>query len=257
MRKEKKAKEPKKAKVKKEDSPKKKKIFKVIQWVVSGFFVAAAATLVVFKIYESKTGKSLLGPTYPVVLTDSMEPEYMVKDVLIVKEVPLDEIKVGDDITFYWDLNGRGNVYPMTHRVKEVRYYEDASENNGYHYSFFTSGINKHSKQNCTNPDGCDWTNQTQGFHEDVVIGKVVGKSWFMKAITSIWGLIILIFLPCAYFMITAVLDMFKKLEEEEKKEALEAVKSPAKDQLFDGMSEKEVEDLKKQMLEEMVNRKK
>ena len=245
-------------KVKKEDSPKKKKVYKIIQWIVTGLFVGVALVLVSFKIYESSTGKSVFGPTYPAVLTDSMEPEYMVGDVLVVKEVDPSTLKAGDDVTFYWDLTGKGNVYPMTHRLLEDPvYFENADENEGYHYNFVAHGINTHSKQNCKNPDGCDWTGQKQPFHEDVLIGKVMRKSWFMKAITSVWGLIILIFVPCAYMMITTVLDMFKKLDEQEKEEALEAVKSPAKDQLFAGMSAKEVEELKKEMLEEMLNRKK
>lgn len=248
----------KEAKEKKEASPKKKKISKIIQWIVTGIFIGAAGVLVVFKIIEKNTGKSVFGPTYPVVLTDSMEPDYAVKDVLVVKEVDPSTLKAGDDITFYWDLTGKGNVYPMTHRLLEDPvYFENADENGGYHYNFKTHGINTHSKQNCQKAEGCDWTWQTQNFHEDVLIGKVTRKSWFMKAITSVWGLIILIFVPCAYIMITSVLDMFKKLDEQEKEEALEAVKSPAKSQLFEGMSAKEVEELKKEMLEEMLNRKK
>ena len=235
------------------------KIFKIISWTITCIFIGAAATLIGFKIYEKKTGKSIFGPMYPVVLTDSMEPEYMVKDVLVVEKIDdYSTLKAGDDITFYYDISGKGNIYPMTHRLYEDPvYFENAEENDGYHWNFKTHGINTHSKQNCTKPEGCDWTWQTQKFHEDVIIGKVVRKSWFMKAITSVWGLVVLIFVPCAYIMITSVLDMFKKLDEQEKEEALEAVKSPAKDHLFAGMSAKEVEELKKEMLEEMLNRKK
>lgn len=238
------------------DKSKAKKIKSIIEWVVTGVFVSAALVLVGFKIYSTKTNKSMFGSQYPVVLTDSMEPDYKVKDVLVVKEVDPATIKEGDDVTFYWDLTGKGDVYPMTHRVKSIEYFANAEENDGYHYTIVTHGINTKSNQ-CGIPEGCDLTWQTQTFHEDVLIGKVMRKSWFLKAVTSVWGLILLILLPCLYIMTTTVVDAFKKLEEADKEAELAAIaagEKPANDPLA-GLSKSDIEALKKQMLDEMLNK--
>lgn len=246
-----------------EGKKKKGKARKIIEWVVTGVFVALVAALVGIKLYEKNTNTSVLGTRYPIVLTDSMEPEYMVDDVLIVSDVKPEEIQKDDDITFYWDLDGKGNVYPMTHRIESVTYYENADENKGYHYTFVAHGINTHSEQ-C---GGGDCTFQTQTFHEDVIIGKVQGKSGFLKVfykiITSVWTLIILILIPCLYIMVTTVIDMFKKLEEQERLEEIEKIEkgqyvppTGKKDDPLAGLSQKDRERLKKELLEEMLKKK-
>ncbi len=236
----------------KDKKKKGKKIKSIIEWVVSGVLIGTAAVLIGFRIYQKKTNSSVFGVQYPIVLTDSMEPDYKVNDVLVVKKVDVSTLKAGDDITFYWDLTNKGDVYPMTHRIHSIDYFEDANENGGYHYTIRTHGINKKSNQ-CGIPGGCDMTWQMQVFHEDVVIGKVVRKSYVLKAMTSVWGLIILILTPCLYIMITSVVDMFKKLEEDEKAYALEDIKS-GKNPLA-GLSKGDIEELKKQMLDEMLNK--
>lgn len=240
------------------------KVRKIIEWSVTGLFIALVGVLIGIKIYQKNTHTSLFGTQYPIVLTDSMETDYMVDDVLIVKEVNPSEIAIGDDITFLWDLSGKGDVYPMTHRIIEATYYPDASLNKGYNYTFVAHGINKNSSQ-CRG----DCTYQTQEFHEDVLIGKVTGKSPFLrvmyKILTSVWTLIILILIPCLYIMITAVIDMFKKLEEQERLQEIEAIekgeykpnKSNSGEDPLKDLSEKDKERLKKELLEEMLNKKK
>lgn len=242
-------------KPKDKDKKKSKKIKSIIEWTVSGVLFTAAAVIVGFRIAQKKTGVSIFGTQFPVVLTDSMEPDYKVKDVLVVKKVDLSTIKEGDDLTFYYDLSGEGDVYPVTHRVLSVTYFVDANENDGYHYNFVTHGINTHSNQ-CGIPGGCDRTWQKQRFHEDAVIGKVVRKSFFMKAVTSVWGLILLILIPCLYIMITTVVDMFKKLDEEEKLvDASIVTANGTKANPLAGLSKGEIEQLKKEMMEELLNK--
>lgn len=242
-------------KPKDKDKKKSKKIKSIIEWSICGVLIAAAATLIGLRIFQSKTNKSIFGSQYPIVLTDSMEPDYKVKDVLVVKKVDISTICVGDDVTFYYDLTNRGDVYPVTHRVIEIDYFEDASENGGYHYTIVTHGINTKSNQ-CGKPEGCDITWQRQRFHEDAYIGKVVRKSFILKAITSVWGLIVLILAPCLYVMVTTVWDMFKKLDEQDKLvEAETSSNSGAKTNPLAGLSKAEVEQLKKEMLEEMLNK--
>ena len=237
------------------DKKKSKKIKSIIEWVVGGTFIAAALVLIGFRIYQKKTNTTIFGVQYPIVLTDSMEPDYKVNDVLVVKRVDVSTLKEGDDITFYWDLTGKGDIYPMTHRILFINYFENADENEGYHYNIATHGINTHSNQ-CGVPEGCDITWQTQLFHEDVVIGKVTRKSFVLKAMTSVWGLIVLILIPCIYIMVSSVIDMFKKLDEQEKLADLESIgiANPEGNPL-NNFTKAEIEELKKEMLDEMLNK--
>ena len=61
-------------------------------------------------------GSRLVGYQVFTVLTGSMEPEYMVGDLLYVKKVDVNTIQVGDDITFI--LNE--DLVVATHRVVRV-----------------------------------------------------------------------------------------------------------------------------------------
>jgi signal peptidase I len=242
-------------KPKDKDKKKSKKIRSIIEWVISGVLVGAALILIGFRIYQKKTNTSIFGVQYPIVLTDSMEPDYKVNDVLVVKKVDVSTLKVGDDITFYWDLTGKGDVYPMTHRILFINYFENAEDNEGYHYNIGTHGINTHSNQ-CGVPEGCDITWQTQLLHEDVIIGKVARKSFVLKAMTSVWGLIVLILAPCLYIMITSVWDMFKKIDEQDKLvEAEVSTNGEVKSNPLAGLSKDEIEQLKKEMMEEILNK--
>lgn len=68
------------------------------------------------------------------VVTQSMEPEYMVGDILVAKEVKPSEVKVGDSLVYLGNKDDfAGRI--VTHRVMHI------TEENGY-YSYDTKGIN-------------------------------------------------------------------------------------------------------------------
>ena len=236
----------------KETKSKKNKVKKIIDWVITGIFGTLIVVLLGIQIYQKVSGDTFIfGNQYPVVLTDSMEPDYKVNDILVIEKVDPSEIKEGDDISFNWDLTGNGDVYSMTHRVQTVTYYEDITENDGYHYTFVTHGINSNSTQ-CSG----DCTYQTQTFHENVLIGKVKGKSNFLtfcyKAFKSWWSLLILILIPSLYLITTSVIDICKGLDDKP-----EEVTQSNENNALSKLSKKDIERLKKQMLEEMINAKK
>lgn len=242
----------------KQQAKKKSTWKKVLDWVVTVLFGGLIVFVGGIKIYQMVAKDPyIFGYQFPVVLTDSMEDKYMVNDMIVIKKVNPNQIKVGDDISFYWNINGV--EMSMTHRVKELTFYEDASLNEGYHYTFVTSGINKASTQ-CPdaygNPGDC--TYQTQTFHEDRLIGKVVSNSKFLtflyKGISSVWGLIIVILIPSFYLVITSVIDIFKNLDEKE--EALENAPNKTSNTALKDLDQKEIERLKKQLLEEMLKEK-
>ncbi len=232
----------------------KSKTRKIIEWSVTGFFLVLIGIVAGFKIYQVTSGDhAIFGTQYPVVLTDSMEDVYMVDDVLIVEKVDPSEVKVEDDVSFYYDINQDGQVEMVTHRLSYVAYIEDASLNDGYHYNFAAHGINKVSDQ-C---GGGDCTYQIQEFHEDVLIGKVTGKSQFLRVTNQVFAspitLIVLIVIPALYVIITSVIDLFKTLEENDIDEAKAA---QGGHESLENLDASDIERLKKEMLDEMLKKK-
>lgn len=254
---------------KKEKKPK-SKARKIIEWTLTGIFAALLVGVVVVQIIN-KTSKNqfVLGPKYQKVLTDSMSPVYKVNDIIVIEKtnpqdlyVRVNEKHQDVDLSFKWDIGGK--EVSMTHRLQSVTYSEveqfDPLRGVNYHYTFVAHGINKTSEW-CKGSSGyMDCTNQTQEFHEDAIIGRVTRKSWVMTFATSIWGLLILLLVPCMYLIIASVLDIFKALDDKEPANAESEVVGEASDKPKDplaGLSEKEKEKLKKQMLDEMLGKKK
>ena len=97
--------------------------FKKIWNVVSTVLVVLIIFCAVFLM-----GTRLLGYECYTVISGSMQPKYMVGDLLYVKEVDLNTVKVGDDITFI--LNE--DLVVATHQVIRV----DAENQR-----FYTKGI--------------------------------------------------------------------------------------------------------------------
>ena len=74
----------------------------------------------------SNSNRTILGYRIFRVITGSMEPEYDVGVVVICKEVPINEIKVGDDIVYQGKEGSyRGKV--VTHRVISTEKQEDGN----------------------------------------------------------------------------------------------------------------------------------
>ena len=256
----------------KEKKPKKpkSKARKIIDWVITGVFAARLVGVGVIQIIN-KTSKSqnVLGPTFQKVLTDSMSPVYKVNDVIIVQKTsPADLYKrVNEkhqdvDLSFKWIVAGK--EVSMTHRLLTVTYSETAQTDPitgaTYHYTFVAHGINKYSEFCKIGDQYGDCTTQTQTFHEDAIIGRVTRKSWAMTFATSIWGLLVLLLIPCMYLIVASVFDIVKALDDKEEVPVEGEVVGEASDKPKDplaGLSEKEKEKLKKQMLDEILGKKK
>lgn len=256
---------------------KKSKLRKILEWVITGLFGAVLVCSIGFTVYvnanKNKTNYLFGGYLYPVVLTDSMCPDYPVDSVLVIKKVDPSEIKVGDDVMFYYDFSDGNGQIKVTHRIVEARKVEG---HGGASYRFVAHGINKESKF-CGYYDESigewyynDCTGQMQYFSDAEVIGKVVGKSTilslFYRIVSSTWGLVIIVLIPALYLVITSVVDIFKKLPDDDEETPQLAgagaaggtgtikkvTRADGSDPLA-GMSDEEKERLKKQLLEQML----
>lgn len=184
-----------------------------------------------------------------VVLTDSMDPDYPVGSAIFIEKTDPKDIKIGDDLSFYYDSIGM----VITHRVSEIK---TPSESNS-HYTFTLHGINTHSTQ-CgseDNPEDC--TYQTQTVTEDKVIGKVIGSSVALGKIYNFMvtpaGLLILLLIPGSYLIFVSLKTIVKTLKEDENKD-VKVVSSSST--ALDSLSEEDKERLKQDLLNELLEEK-
>ena len=111
---------------------KRRKIFKIISFP----FVIIILLLVFYagymKYIKKENDINILGFRQYMVDTGSMEPQYSVGDLIIIKETPKEKIQVGDVIN-YTSENG---IDTITHRVVEILekdgeiYYKTKGDNN-------------------------------------------------------------------------------------------------------------------------------
>ena len=273
---------------KKEKKPKSKgrilfeRIATGVMLALLGFVGLSLLTGMIFKKNNVPMMFNSIGTCY--VLTDSMEPVYPQKTTIIVQNCSVKEIiKRYDrgeivDVTFQNNQvmpgpdssipQGRTNLIvtnqTMTHRMIGYYIYNDVQEGDGK-YIIYAAGINDQSETGRMS--------QYQAFTENLLVGRVVGKSqflgWMTRVITSVWGLLILLLIPSFYMIITSVLDIFKHYKDPDEEEevakdvvsvqdgASSTIEPSDKKDVLAGMSEEDKERLKREMLDEMLNGKK
>lgn len=173
---------------------------KILKKIVSFFsaiiFIICLALLAVVIITpKGENGSkvvSVAGYSIMSVLTGSMEPNYNIGDIVIIKKTNTDELKVKDVITFYSsdpDMNGK----IVTHRINDI-----INENG--RLEFETKGDNNQAVD-------------TENVPEDKVIGKVQGRipyvgkaATFMQTNRTAFFLIVI--LPMLVIMAFEVKDI-------------------------------------------------
>ncbi len=108
-----------------------KLLWRIIKGIVTLFLVVVLLLVLFQKITNNKV---VIGNIYIFqIASDSMTPQYKIGDVIVVKKVSPDTLKVGDDVTYLGtSSNLRGLV--ITHRIINV------SENENKKY-FITKGL--------------------------------------------------------------------------------------------------------------------
>lgn len=95
-----------------------KKILKTLGNILFYVVLISLLSISFIMVKSVKDGKqpTIMGHKFFTVMTGSMQPSIMVGDLVIAKELPPEQIKVGDVITF--ENKNSGNI--ITHRVKEI-----------------------------------------------------------------------------------------------------------------------------------------
>ena len=112
------------------------KIIKLIMKVISTVFMIFVILYLSFILIQRINGnKSIFGYRLFTVVTPSMEPIYNVNDVVIVRDIKYNDVKIGDDVAYLGKIgNLSGKI--ITHRVIDI------DNSSSYGKVFTTRGVN-------------------------------------------------------------------------------------------------------------------
>lgn len=157
------------------------------------FVIVILMLIVVILQRVSDNSISLGGYRLFTVATGSMEPKYLVGDILISKEINPDEIQVGDDVV-YKGNTGSFKDKIVTHQVISIR------EENG-EKKITTKGIAN--------------TEEDPEIDASQVYGKVIYKvktlSFIGQIIKNIYVFYFIIFVPIAIIIFRQIRNLLKK----------------------------------------------
>ena len=165
------------------------KILKTIIIIVMFLYLA-------FIIVQRISGnQSILGYRIFTVATGSMIPKYNINDVLAIKQINTDELKVGDDVTYLgnrYDVNGK----IVTHRIIDIK------TKNGKKI-YITKGINN--------------TVEDPAIEASQIYGKVIGKipivTQINHTIKNQYGFFFLIFLHKLIIIFLEIADTVTEIK--------------------------------------------
>ena len=185
-----------------------KMISSVISYAIFIWLILIGALLLVYildiKIRAAKGDNT--PPTYNayVVLTGSMVPEIMPKDVVITKKKSSEELKEGDIITFVTS-DPRLSGIIVTHRIKK-KYYDTTTGK----YTYQTQGD----------------ANNVEDFslaEDKNIIGKVIFKipkiGYIQEILATKGGLIIVVLVPCLAILSYDIVKLGRNIKKTKKKE--------------------------------------
>lgn len=169
----------------------------IIKAIISLFIVIVISIIFIQRLSNNKL--SLGGYSIYTIITESMEPEYKVYDMVISKKIDTSTINVGDDVVYLGkEEDFAGKI--VTHRVIK----KETLKGTLY---FHTQGI--------ANDIEDPLVEDTQ------VLGKVVYKSKILSLISKVvnnpYGFYFVIFVPFAILLVMEIIDIVEERKEKKK----------------------------------------
>jgi signal peptidase len=175
------------------------------------FLIVASVLFVVILQRASNNDIALGGIRIFNIVSESMVPKYNIGDVLVVKSIEPQNIKVGDDIA-YIGQESTFNQKIVTHQVIKIDY------ENG-EYIFHTKGIANILEDPLV--------------HQNQVFGKVVYKIWILslisKILSNVYVVFFGIFVPIVILIFWTILKLKGLVEVEEYEEEIKPKKTTKK----------------------------
>ena len=173
------------------------------------FLIVASVLFVVILQRASNNAIALGGVRVFNIISESMIPKYNIGDVLVVKSIEPQNIKVGDDIA-YIGQESTFNQKIVTHQVIKIDY------ENG-EYIFHTKGIANILEDPLV--------------HQNQVFGKVVYKIWILsfisKILSNVYVVFFGIFVPIVVLIFWTILKLKGLVEVEEYEEEIKPKNDP------------------------------
>ena len=137
-----------------------------------------------------------------VVLSGSMLPEIAIKDIVVTKKVPAEDLEIGDIITFISPDTRYGGI-SITHRILDKSYDESLGS-----YTYRTKGDNNNVADTALVPN-------------NNILGKVILKipklGYIQDLLSSKGGLIIIVLIPCLVILSYDIMKIFKNVGQKTK----------------------------------------
>jgi len=176
------------------------KIFKIVKGVVNIVLLVFCLLFVLVVCLQRFSNNELSFFDYRMftVASGSMSPKYNIGDVLIAKNVPAEDIKVGDSVCYLGD-KGSFNGMIITHEVIDIE------KNSNGDYLYHTKGI-----ANLVADPVVDY---------DQIYGKIVHRSAILSFMYTIvgskYGLFLFIIIPLFYIIGSEILSFMLEKEEQ------------------------------------------
>lgn len=168
------------------------KLFKIMVWV---FIIFIVGVILIQRIFNNDV--SIGSYRMFNVVSGSMKPTYDIFDVIVAKEVPINEIKVGDHLVYLGTKEDFKDKI-VTHSVIDVIH-------EGKNISFKTKGLANNYE------DPIVESNQVYG----IVCYKTILLSFLSHVLNNSYGFYFLIFVPITLLIFFEIIDYIKKKEEE------------------------------------------
>lgn len=167
------------------------KIFQVVYGIFRTIVVSLLVVYLAFIVIQRLTNNSsIFGYRVFTVATGSMEPVYMVNDVILVKDVDIDTLRVGDDVAYLGNSSvNRGLV--ITHRIVRIE------PNEVGEVRYYLKGVNNEYED--------------PSISGSQIYGKVVGKVYVINFINHVvknmYGFFFLVFCPLVLVIFLEIAD--------------------------------------------------
>lgn len=173
-------------------------IFNIIKYI---YLFVLFVYLVFICIHRLSVDNSILGYRLFTINNDEMYPKYKVNDIVIVKDINVNKLKVGDNISYVGDCCGQGGM-TINHKIVSI----DKEAN-----KITTKGINSPVED--------------PPIRYKQVIGKIVGKLYVINflhhILKSAIGFFVTVVLPIIVAIIVLIIRTIKDIKKEKEEPKL------------------------------------
>lgn len=175
------------------------KIFKIIWKIVKIIFVVIISLYLVFIVLNKiSENTSIFGYRVLTITNSTMNKEYSINDVILVKECNNKKLKAGDDIT-YKGISGGYNNTLVTSRLEKIE--------------VDSKGVNTYTTK------GISSVVSDPSISDEQIVGKVVFVIPFISQLHKIFklplGYTLFIFLPLFIIIAYEILETLKRMKED------------------------------------------